>query len=790
MKFFPTIILIFCGMVFVLLLNSCSNTKYISDKDILLRKNKINIYEPPSKPIKEIIGLRRDAEFAGQLNQQLLLLCKQQPNTKTVDLFKLNLWLYNKGKFHSDSAHFFITKWWDGFRTFLGKHLGEEPVLYDSTVAFSTLQTMKDYLNNKGYLHAKVTYKAKIRHKRAKVTYTVNAGKLYRIDSIYYPIKDNRLGGIINDNIKNTLLHPGIPYDVDLMKQETDRITTDANNKGYYHFLDSYLYFEVDTMTEPGKMDLYLKLVKKPQDTLAYVQYHINNIYVYPDTVTGVTPLSLDTVSPKPHFYIVNGDGLLHSKVLLKVVSFHSGDYFSKAENDYTIERISDLNMFKFINVRYKETGNGQLDCYILLVPAKRQSVQAEFEVNNNTNNPIGNQLSLSYLNKNMFKGADQLHLNLEGGIQLNPSSPLGLVNTIDFNSTANLTFPKFLGPHFIDNWFPTHADPKTDISFTYTYMKRLGYFTLNTGNVSFGWDWHETAFKHHIFNPISISILKIDNKTAPFDTLLALDPLLEKSYSDQLIIGANYTFQWSNQVSTTQRKFSFFRITGEIAGNVLGGLYAATNATFPYKVFNSLPFAQFAKVDFEYRHYMKILHNNYLIFRFAPGLGYAYNNSTELPYTEQFYLGGPSSIRGWQIRSLGPGEYVPPPSGPVTNLLYEDQTADMKIEGNVEYRFDIFEDLKGALFTDFGNIWDVRSDPNRPGAVIALDRFYKEIAVSPGVGVRYDFNYFVIRLDGGVPLYNPGLPLGSRWLTTFRPFNGDWISKYVVFNLAIGYPF
>ena len=193
-----------------------------------------------------------------------------------------------------------------------------------------------------------------------------------------------------------------------------------------------------------------------------------------------------DTVIPKPHFFIVNGDGLLHPKVLVNVVSIKSGDYYSKGENDYTIGRIADLNLFKFISVRYKEIGNNLMDCYIFLTPAKRQSVQAEFEVNNNTNNPIGTQLSLSYLNKNLFSGANQLNLGLEGGIQLNPFDSLGLLNTVDFNTSINFTFPKFIGPAFVDKLFPARANPKSDLSFSYTYVKRLGFFTLNTSNVSF----------------------------------------------------------------------------------------------------------------------------------------------------------------------------------------------------------------------------------------------------------------------------------------------------------------
>ncbi len=173
MRFFSTIILIFCGLLCVLLFSRCSNTKYLTGNDILLKKNKIKISIPPSSPIKEIISLRKDAEAASQLNQDLYSLCKQKQNTKTLDFFKLNLWLYNKGKFHSDSAHFFVTRWWDSFRTFIGKHLGEEPVIYDSTLAYSSLQLMENYLNNNGYLHAKVNYSTIIKRKRAKVTYTI-----------------------------------------------------------------------------------------------------------------------------------------------------------------------------------------------------------------------------------------------------------------------------------------------------------------------------------------------------------------------------------------------------------------------------------------------------------------------------------------------------------------------------------------------------------------------------------------------------------------------------------------
>jgi outer membrane protein insertion porin family len=761
---------------------------------MLLRDNKIEIKQnihPLS--IKEDIHLKKDLEYARQLKQDLLTLCKQKANTKTLNKLKINLWLYNKGKFHSDSAHFFATKWWDGFRTFIGKHLGEEPVIYDSILAYSSLQQMRQWVQDKGYLYSKISYSTKIKRKRATVTYTVIAGKLFRVDSIYYPPPQSTLGEIISGSLKNTLLHPGMPYDLDLMKQETDRITNDANNSGYCYFVDSYMYFDVDTITKPGAMTIRLNLIKKPQDSLAYNRYTINNIYVYPDTVIGTAPISLrDTISPKAHFYIVNGNSLLHPKVFLNVVAIHSGNWYSKDDNDYTIERISDLNVFNFVNIEYKVTANNQLDCYIYLIPAKREAIQAEFDINNYTNNPIGNQLSLTYLDKNLFNGADQLRVILEGGVQFNPFDSLGLLNTVDLNGIANLTFPKFIGPQFINNWFPARANPKTDVSLNYTYTQRLGYFTLNSGTVSFGWDWHESAFKHHIFNPLSISILDIEHKTAPFDTILVHDPLLEKSYATQVIIGGNYSFIWTDQVSTTQDKFFYFRATIDVAGNILEGAnYAVGNTAFPFQAFN-LPFAQFAKLDLEYRYYYKLFHRNYLVFRFAPGIGVAYGNYSgipELPYTEQFYLGGPNSIRGWQIRSLGPGEYTLPASD-VSSLLYADQTADIKIEGNLEYRFDIFGDLKGAIFTDFGNIWTIRNDTARAGAVFKYNTFFQQIAIASGVGLRYDFGFFVIRLDLGIPIKNPALPFGQRWITTFKPFNREWFNKYEVINIAIGYPF
>ncbi len=588
-----------------------------------------------------------------------------------------------------------------------------------------------------------------------------------------------------------------MPYDVDLMKQETDRITADLNNSGYYHFIDSYMYFEVDTITKPGIMTISLKLLKKTPDSLAYTRFTINNVYVYPDTVTGVTPVSFhDTVSPEAHFYIINGDGLLHPKVFLNATSISPGKWYSKSENDYTIERLADLNVFKFITIQYKETGDNQLDCYIYLIPAKREAVQAQYEIDNYTNNPIGNQVSLSYLDKNLFSGADQLNLIAEGGIQLNPAdSTPGWINTVDFNSTLNLTFPKFIGPKFIDKLLPFRPNIKSIITVNYNYTQRLSYFTLQTASVSFGWDWHESKFVHFIINPLSISGLDIYKISSAFQTLLDADPLLEKSYTPQRIIGGNYSFIWTNQVvEANQNKYSYFRATIDVAGNSFAlANYIGKNFSYPstsYWAFER-PFAQFVKFDLEYRHYWKVLRRNYVVFRFAPGYGIAYGNTPgDLPYTEQFYLGGPNSLRGWQIRSLGPGSYVIPTTAPSSDLLFADQTADIKLEANLEYRFDIFGPLKGAVFTDIGNIWDRILDHDRPGGAFEIngtDAFYKEIAKDYGVGLRYDFGYFVIRLDLGIPEYNPAT---QKWLTTFRPFYGPWFSQYAVLNLAIGYPF
>jgi hypothetical protein len=401
-----------------------------------------------------------------------------------------------------------------------------------------------------------------------------------------------------------------------------------------------------------------------------------------------------------------------------------------------------------------------------------------------------------------LFSGADQLNLIVSGGVQLNPAdSTPGWINTVDFNSTLNLTFPKYIGPKFIDKLFPSRPNIKSIITVNYNYTQRLDYFTLQTATVSFGWDWHESKFVHFIINPLSISGLDIYKISSAFQTLLDADPLLEKSYTPVRIIGGNYSFIWTNQlVGINQNKYSYFRATIDVDGNsfyvvnkyILNPI-SNSNSIPPYDAFGR-PFAQFAKFDLEYRHYWKVFHRNYLVFRFAPGFGVAYLNTPgDMPYSEQFYLGGPNGLRGWQIRSLGPGSYVIPANNDPNALLYADQTADIKLEGNLEYRFDIFGPIKGAVFIDAGNIWDRVADPDRPGGAFEINEtngntpFYKEIAADYGAGLRYDFGYFVIRLDLGIPEYNPAT---QKFLTTLRLFYGPWFSQYAVLNLAIGYPF
>jgi outer membrane protein insertion porin family len=386
------------------------------------------------------------------------------------------------------------------------------------------------------------------------------------------------------------------------------------------------------------------------------------------------------------------------------------------------------------------------------------------------------------------------LTFNVNGSIEtIITGAGKGLTSTT-IGTDAVLTIPRFIVPFFNINP-PTKFVPKTEFRFGYQKLSEIRYYNLNTFSFSAGYHWNQTERKEHLFNPIVVNFLKLGNTSHTFDSILNRNISLKRSFATQFIIGSYYSYTYNTQV-TPERKFDiFFNGTVDVAGNVLGLVQSVfkdykETPSRPYTLFGE-PYAQYVLGMVDLRHYLNITTNKQyrLASRIFTGVGVPYGNSGTLPYIKEFFTGGNNSVRAFPSRFLGPGSYQLPADR--INSFFVDQIGDIKLEGNLEYRFPIAGPIKGAVFTDAGNIWLLNEDTARPGGKFNFNTFYKEIAVGTGFGIRVDASFFVLRFDIAFPLRRAYATNGDNWvIDAIRPLDPVWRNKNLVLNIGIGYPF
>jgi len=813
----------------LLFLFSCNPTKKLKEGEYLLKKNTI---------INK--GTKLDnSEIEGYI--------KQKPNRKILLVFRFHLWLYNlvneervkekrilhdkkqeeknkkriaKGKKAKTSERQLLGEWL--------MNIGEAPVVYDSLLAQKSEKQIKSFLNNKGYFMSTVSDSVYFKkRKRAKVYYRIHASAPYVFNQIEYKIPDEILKYYVFQDSSNTLINAGQNYDVDVLQKERDRITADLMNNGYYLFTKDYIYYEVDTTVGNRRVNVTLGIknfAKKYSDysdsivETEHQRFYINKIYIRPDHVSKKEDnLAKDTLVVDDYsFLYTKGKQPKHkTKVILNAIFIKKG-LFQQQNLDDTYKRLAELKAFRNINIHFNQTSSNYLDCYIELTPIYKQSYTVETEGTNTSGN-LGVAGSLVYQNRNVFKGAEVLELRLKGGIEAqrvnnqnsnqvndinNLNRPIQQFNTIEISPEMNFYIPRFLLPFKVKE--SKRSNSKTIFTSSYSFQRRPDYYR-NISNVSFGYTWKETATKRHTISPIVINLVKVQLSDYFENYLLnsIRDLYILNSYRDHLTTSTRYSYIYNEQDIRKNDNFKYLRFNAESSGNILRGVYDLANQfkenTFVkdsigrYTMFD-IPFSQYLRTDADFRYYLNRNDINKVVFRIAAGIGLPLVNFKSLPFERSFFSGGANGMRAWQARSLGPGSYSD--DGQFTF----DQLGDGQIEGNVEYRFKMFKMLHGALFVDAGNVWLRQKNVSRPGGDFQLDRFYKEIAVGSGLGIRGDFNFFIIRLDMGLKVRDPQFAENKRWVIN-NLFNNEWKSNYrlshndrkysfFAFNIGIGYPF
>lgn len=798
-----TLLLFFAALLGAII--GCSNTKYLPKGRSLHTATAIKI-DPAAKVTNKY-----------KVNQDLLALARPKPNKKVFGAARVKLTVYNQTRNRKT-----------GLGRWLNEKIGEAPVLVDTLMLDRTRRNMQQYMFNHGYFNNVVTFQTKENKQKTTVTYNIRAISPYVINQVFYPAPDAATvpEQLISQMQPKSLIQSGQEFNVDNLQAEINRISYELKCKGYYEFTSKDLTFDLDSTQGNRNIDVYLK-VKPPQnkEDKEHKAYRINKVYIYPDYEVGKAPrLYTDTLTTKDGFTFISSAPLFKPQAISRVVLLKENKLYSQKDWEYTLNHLMNLGVFKFVNVKFDKTDTTGaipgLDCRILLTPAKRMSLSGEVEVNNRaqqsvlgaaTSSLLGTAGTISYRNKNLLGGAEAFSINLFGGVELNPQNTQSsiadnsLINTLNVSGDMQLALPKFLVPFKLSNSSRYYV-PKTNFRISANYLRRINFYTLNSFNINFGYDWNENNRKRHLFNPISVSLLSLRNIAPAFQVQLDQNSFLRRSFEEQLIAGANYSYIYNTQNVSVQQNFVFFRASIDIAGNTfyaldrLLKLSGTLSNDQKLKILGS-SYAHFSRLEADIRYYNILNRNQSIVTRFNAAVGVPYGNSQVLPYIKQYFTGGPNSIRAFRIRSIGPGSFGSYAVADTVIIDEFDRTGDVKLEANAEWRFPMFSMLKGALFVDAGNIWTLKdeiasTDPDtgqpvytRPNGKLTLKNLGQGLAVGTGFGVRLDFSFFVMRFDLGIPIRNPSMEPGSRWVIA-DVAEKRWLRKSTNLNLAIGYPF
>jgi Outer membrane protein/protective antigen OMA87 len=758
------------SFIFICLLQAaCSGTKHLPKGEKLYTGAKIKFETTDKINRRNIKTITKTA-------------LRPEPNTSYLGI-RPKLWLYMavgedpKSKFG---------KWL--------KNRGEAPVLISSVKPEVTTAIIDAKLFNigifKSYSESKIVEKTNT----ARVIYTSHIHKPYTVKDLIYAIPDDSLSSIILAEKKKSLIKPGEDYNLDILKNERIRIDALLKNNGYFYFNPDYLLFKVDTSGVDRTISLKLTL-KDSIPKNALIVYHINNIYIDEDYSLneGDTITAKDTIRYQNYVFLGKKSEMnIRPTVILRSVYLKKNEIYSRQNHYITLNRLMSMGNFKFVQVKFSDsdtTAAGFLDVTILMTIMPNRSFRAEIDIVSKSNNFTGPKMNLSILNRNTFKGAELLNLNMAGSFEAQFNGNNKNLYSYSMNPQIELTFPRFLVPFNIKRTSNTYI-PKTSLLLSYSYMKRVDYFDMRTFQFIYGFKWRENIRKEHELNPINVSYSSITNQSAAFTELLASNPFLKKSYEELFIAGGSYAYTYNEQTESLKKIQFFLLATAETAGNVfslaklIGG--EKPSSENPSKVIGSI-YSQYAKLSIDARVYYNLNDRNKLAMRFFAGTGKPFGNSSVLPYTKQFFSGGPNSLRGFQINSVGPGTFFQN----VDNRGFLQLGGEIKLETNAEYRFNIYRFIKGALFVDAGNVWLQKSNPENTGSPFLFSRFINEVAVGAGAGIRIDVSIFTLRFDLAMPLRKPWLEENHRWVTNQINFsNSSWRRENLVLNVAIGYPF
>lgn len=677
-------------------------------------------------------------------------------------------------------------------------NIGQKPQILNPYFIDITEERYKTFLKNNAYFQPDISCKIDtISKKRVKLTYYIKTGPPLKIGSISYQLpKDPKFNKYFMEIDNKLKLKPGTELNIDALQNFSNTIVNYYRNRGYYFFTNQLISYDIDTNGRYSHSALTVKF-KTDVDSSIYKQWYIKNISIFNDYSS--TLAMQDTgyfnnlqIIPYPpqhpdFYYIKKYRTVIKPKYLSKELYLHSDSLYSLKSTQYTYSHLSKFNIYKLTNIEFeKDTSTldttNMLNCFIKLTPDKITNLVFQAEATNTSMNN-GGAANVSFIHNNLFHGGEILNFQFKLALEKQKtfdSTSTNIFNTQEYSFDINLTIPRLLSP-FKTSEFIRRNNPRTVINMSFSFQDRPEYNKI-AGLLTMEYLLKSSSNSSFIITPVRFSSIKVPYIAPDFERLI-IRTSLAQSYADHFILGSKITYLNTNQGKEGNNYY--FQLNFMPAGNLLNYITSKISDTTSEGYYNfpglNTAYSQFVKGDFDFRFYWKPNKLNTLVTRLFAGIGVPYGNSKIMPFNEKYFAGGANSIRGWQARTLGPGEYKIP-----NGYSYVNQLGDIKIETNFEYRFDIVGPLEGALFIDCGNIWEIKNLENDESRIFYFNKFYKQMAVASGTGIRLNLSYFVLRLDLGVKLSDPSLPEGRRFIPFERKFN---TSDFTI-NIAIGYPF
>ena len=691
------------------------------------------------------------------------------------------LWVYNGFEKYQDKK---------GIGRWIFDHLGKSPVLMSSVNGETRAKVATNLLHDYGYFNGSVSYKEvpQKNPKEAKVSYVIDMARPYFLDSIAYLKYPHYADSLIQSTRSLSVLKSEENFSVIKLEEERQRLSNLFRNHGYYYYRPEFTTYRADTLQKSG----YVSLQVVPRNGIpaeAKKQYYIGNTSVYLTGYDNEPPTDTLRLRTMTFYYSGKKPGI-RPNALMRNVFFRKGELFSQDRQTFTQEAIARMGVFRYSEFRYEPkdtTANGDtLNVNMYATFDKPYNAELELNMTTKSTDQTGPGAVFKITRNNFQRMGANLSFEVRGSYEWQTNSNVegnsSKLNSYELGTSLSLDFPRLILPWKDTDLLRSRYQQKTSFKIYGNLLNRARFFNMLSfgGNVTY--DFRKSRTWKHTITPFQLTFNTLMSTTERFDSITATNPSLALSLGDQFIPSMNYTFTYDN--ARLKRDYQLWwenSITS--AGNVTSLLYAALGKDFSEKNKKLLgtPFAQFMKFTSEIRTLFKVGEKQHIAARLMGGVLWSYGNQTIAPYSEQFYIGGANSLRAFTVRSLGPGTYNP---GENTKYGYLDQTGDIKLEANVEYRFPIFGDLYGATFLDAGNVWLMRKDESRPGGELTLKNFAKSIALNTGVGVRYDLTFLVIRLDMGIALHVPYETGKSGY------YNIPKFKDGLGLHFAIGYPF